>query len=326
MNKDFIGGMKELAEETRALNLEKDEDINEIANLGRALSSPIRLEILRALNVHPMTAGDIGKKFSLPFSSVMHHMQMLEDANLVHTEVMTKNKKQIKWYSYCCARNLLLLRKQTEMISDKHDFFTVSVAVGDFIDAKFGKDCGMASETEHLMSNQPWNVFSPQRHSAQIIWTNSGYVTYAIQNSYATGQLPRSVNLSLEICSEANGYNHNYPSDITFYINDVELCTWTCPGDFGDRYGKYTPDWWFAESTKYGLLTNVTVRRSGVYVNETLMNPNVTIKDLSLEKGNRTTFTIGVKENAVHKGGLNIFGEKFGDYPQDIVFTAIYDK
>ena len=28
---------------------------------------------------------------------------------------------------------------------------------------------------------------------------------------------------------------------------------------------------------------------------------------------------IGVKEDAVHKGGMNLFGNGFGDYPQDIV-------
>jgi len=33
---------------------------------------------------------------------------------------------------------------------------------------------------------------------------------------------------------------------------------------------------------------------------------------------------IGIKEDAAHKGGINIFGDGFGDYPQDIVLKLSY--
>ena len=72
-------------------------------------------------------------------------------------------------------------------------------------------------------------------------------------------------------------------------------------------------------------MTTVSVRKSGVYLNGELINKRVTISDLKLDSGNRTTFTIAVKETAEHLGGFNIFGEKFGDYNQAIVFTAITD-
>jgi predicted transcriptional regulator len=40
-----------------------------------------------------------------------------------------------------------------------------------------------------------------------------------------------------------------------------------------------------------------------------------------LKETNRIKLTIGIKEDAVHKGGINIFGKNFGDYPQSIVMT-----
>ena len=36
------------------------------------------------------------------------------------------------------------------------------------------------------------------------------------------------------------------------------------------------------------------------------------------------TLGIEVKNNAQHPGGFNLFGSKFGDYAQPIIFTATY--
>ena len=40
---------------------------------------------------------------------------------------------------------------------------------------------------------------------------------------------------------------------------------------------------------------------------------------VELEEQEYISVRIGVKEDAVHKGGMNLFGNGFGDYPQDIV-------
>lgn len=130
----------------------------------------------------------------------------------------------------------------------------------------------------------------------------------------------------LEICSEASGYNETYQSDISFFINDKRLCVYTSPGDFGARYGKFTPDWWYKESTKYGLLVTIAVTDKGIWLNGELVNKNITLNDLNLSNGNRILLRIEVEENAKHKGGFNIFGEKFGDYDIPIVFTAYMKK
>ena len=160
---------------------------------------------------------------------------------------------------------------------------------------------------------------------AQILWSRSnGFVEYAVQNGYALCGTLDEISFSLELCSEALGYNHNYPSDITFWINGVELCTFACPGDFGNRYGKFTPPWWFVDSTKYGLLTTISIMDSGVYLNGKLVNKNVDINALGLKESNRTLLKIGIKDDALHKGGFNIFGDKFGDYNQSIIFNATY--
>src|SRR5690606_1909033 len=103
------------------------------------------------------------------------------------------------------------------------------------------------------MIDDPRYFSDPDHIHAKHLWFASGYVEYRIPNYTVTTQTITGVTISLEICSEAPGFNENWPSDITFSLNDVALGTWTCPGDFGKKRGAYTPDWW-VNMTQYGLL------------------------------------------------------------------------
>lgn len=306
-------------------DIENSEDTNAIALLGRALSSPVRIEILRMLNQKPMLLSEIANTLDLQLSSAAFHLRVLEDAGLTQYEFSTKRKGTLKWYSYSLSKNIILQMRAPLGANALPEHRIMHVPIGDYIDAEFDFYCGFASEKQQLMENEPHKAFITERHSAQILWSrHSGFVTYALPNDYATDGELNHIALSAELCAETNGYNNDYPSDITFWINGIELCTWTCPGDFGDRYGKYTPEWWYLESTKYGLLTNITVKKTGVYLNEQLINKQIGLSDLHLSNGNRTTFRIGVKKDAKHRGGFNLFGDQFGDFHQPIIFTASY--
>jgi predicted transcriptional regulator len=45
----------------------------------------------------------------------------------------------------------------------------------------------------------------------------------------------------------------------------------------------------------------------------------VALQDLDLDDHPWITVRIGIEEDAVNIGGMNIFGSRFGNYPQDIV-------
>lgn len=307
--------------------MENTQDTNEIALLGRALSSPIRIEVLRLINKKPYLLSQLANKLDIQLSSMAVHMKILEEAKLVTVEYSAKKKARLKWYTYAPAKFLVVQTRDLYNSNDLDESTVIPIAIGDYIDAEFDEYCGFASETECLMNHARHDAFCADRHKAQILWNrNSGFVTYGIPNTYAQKDGLFDISFSLEICSETSGYNNSFPSDITFWINEKELYTWTCPGDFGDQYGKYTPSWWFPESTKYGLLVNLSVRNNGVYFNESLVNKQISLADLQLDKGQKTTFKVGVKQNAYHCGGFNLFGEKFGNYAQSIVFTALHRR
>jgi predicted transcriptional regulator len=172
--------------------------------------------------------------------------------------------------------------------------------------------------------DSPKAFFSPQRWQAQLIWFQQGYVEYRFPN-YAESHLSvRELSFSLEICSEAPGFMENWPSDITVSINGVELTTYRCPGDFGARQGNYTPCGWQNGKTQYGILKTFSVRQNGGFIDGSLVNPQISISSLNMENKPYISFKIEIKEDAQYVGGINIFGEKFGDYPQGIIMRVIY--
>ncbi|MGE4548644.1 MAG: autorepressor SdpR family transcription factor [Intestinibacillus sp.] len=52
----------------------------------KALSDPIRREILRLLQNGPMAAGDIAARFDVSGATVSHHLSLLREAGLVLDE------------------------------------------------------------------------------------------------------------------------------------------------------------------------------------------------------------------------------------------------
>ena len=56
------------------------EEIDALCSLGKALSSPIRIEIMQLLYEEGMIIGDIAKKLDLPASSTAFHLKILEEA------------------------------------------------------------------------------------------------------------------------------------------------------------------------------------------------------------------------------------------------------
>jgi predicted transcriptional regulator len=309
------------------LEVENIKDTTRLSAFGRALSSPVRIQMIRLVNKRNMLASEIATELGLPLSSTIFHLKILEEAKLVERIHSTKQKGTLHWYTYGLPKKTIVYLREIDgnKLQRNHLPYTHSVNIGDYIEAEFAAFCGIATERDHIMENSPHQAFLSGRHNAQIIWSNGyGSLSYAFPNDFTLNGNLSEISFSLEICSEARGFNSDYPSDITFSVNDIEVCIFTSPGDYGDRYGKFTPPWWYPESTKYGLLTNISIRDRGVFLNEKLVNKTIGLADLNLSNGHKMTFKLEVKKDAQHAGGFNIFGDKFGDYAQHINFTATY--
>ena len=129
--------------------------------------------------------------------------------------------------------------------------------------------------------------------------------------------------ISAELSSEAPGVNNNWPSDISFSLNEKHIGTWTSPGDFGDVQGIFTPDWWFPNWNQYGLLKLIVINQFGTYI-DGLKISDITINDFNLDNSSDMKFKFSVDDDAENIGGLTIFGKNFGNYAQDIKISISY--
>ena len=77
----------------------------------------------------------------------------------------------------------------------------------------------------------------------------------------------------MELSSEVPGTSADWPSDITLSVNGTEIGSWMSPGDFGDKRGVYTPDWWKLKGSQYGKLKSWRVTLDGTYVDGMKISP-----------------------------------------------------
>ena len=202
---------------------------------------------------------------------------------------------------------------------------SIEMPIGSYYDCDIIPTCGLASEIGPIDTyDKPASFFSPNRLQAQLLWFQQGFVEYRFQNALKKEFTLKELSFSMELCSEAPGYMEHWLSDITISCNDKELTTYRSIGDFGARRGRFTPAFWPNGQTQYGLLKIFSITNSGVYLDKELVNPNLTLADLHLDAKPYISLKIEIKNDAEHIGGINLFGEKFGDYPQGIIMNLVY--
>jgi len=291
--------------------------------VAKALASESRIEILKLLNTGSFNINEIAEKLNTPVSTTALNIKVLEEAGLIRTELQPGVRGSMK----LCSRKIdvihMNLSSPENTSLDNH--FYINMPIGNYVDCHVEPTCGIVSDKSFIdTDDNPRGFYNTQRTEAQLIWFAKGYVEYRFPNGILLHANPLSVEVSLELCSEAPNYRNNWPSDITMWINGIAVGTWTSPGDLGGRRGRLNPPWWSDASTQYGLLKTWKVNSSGSYIDEMYVSP-VTITQLKLKEKDYITVRIGIAEDAKNVGGVTIFGEKFGDYQQNIVMRIDYE-
>ncbi|MCI2049277.1 MAG: ArsR family transcriptional regulator [Lachnospiraceae bacterium] len=301
------------------INLNDEE---KICKVGKALSSPIRLEILKLLFEESLYIREIANKLNIPASSAAMHVNVLKEADLISFETQpgTRGGQKI------CHRNPDVLNiTLVNPFENIHKTASLEMPVGAYSYIKASPTCGLYS-TEGVIGEEDKiaSFLMPEHYKAGIIWTSSGYVVYRFANILPPERKPISLIFTLEMCSEAANYQEDWKSDISFMINEVPVVTWRSMGDYGARRGRLNPTIWQDGLSQYGTLVTVEITMNGTYINKEKKS-SVTIGDLKLERSDCIELWIGNREDAKYKGGFNIFGKGFGDYAQDIVMSLEYE-
>lgn len=299
-------------------------DPEHTAKICRALSSEVRLEILRHLVKHSMTISELAEKFYLPMSSMCLHIKTLREADLITVTPRPGVRG---------AQKLCGMKTSTVSV----DFFAhvnsvirkppvyVNMPIGNYCNCEISPPCGIASASSYLyQEDSPHGFYSQDRTEASLLWFAKGFLEYQFSNYFLLQDQVTRIEFSFEVCSEAPGYNNDWPSDITIELNHKHIVTFLIKGDYGGRKGIYNPSWWSDSITQFGEYKKLFVTHDGCYMDDHRVSDE-TIESLELMSGYFFSFILRVDGNSEHVGGMNLFGKHFGDYAQDIVMKIEYE-
>lgn len=304
------------------LKLNNENEAKYIEKIAYALSSPERIAIMKNLMYSNKSLSAISNELKIPITTVTRHINALADAGLIVIDYQPGIKGHAKYCAHAIRElTIKLAPENDESIEDQS--YSIEMPIGMFAHCHISAPCGLLGATQPLIKyDDPKQFFIPERGSAELLWFNIGHISYNFPTEPLYNHHCSSISFSFEACSETAYYNEKWPSDLSIYVNNVEVLTTTLPGDFGGRKGKFSPAYWSINSTQYGILKNIEINKKGVYENNVLVRSDIKFDDLNLYSGNAVQLRLEIKDDAVHRGGINLFGKNFGDYNQAIIMTV----
>jgi len=296
-----------------SLEINRSSDFRKVA---QALSGELRIRILELLQKGEKSLNEIASALEIPLSTATVNVQKLDEAGLISIEFRPGVRGTRKVCSLAYERIVFQLGETPRL---PYRVEQVSMPVGQFVHAEITPPCGICTAEKQLGNkDDPTAFFYPEKTEAQLIWLTTGWLEYRLPNILTESEKALSLEISAEICSEVPGHNNRAESDITLWVNGREISTWLSPGDFGGKRGKLTPRWWPLRLTQYGLPVTWRISGEGTFCNDERVG-DLTPDDLDLSSNPFISLRIGVKEDAEHPGGMNLFGSRFGNHPRDIL-------
>ena len=294
----------------------KEISASESVALFRALASESRARIIELLAERDLNINELSSALGLAQPSVTKHVQILEEAGLVVSDYLAGPQGMQK---RCRRVHDRIIVEMAPPSYPAEGIAEIEVPIGMFTNVDAHPPCGLAIKEKFIgLIDNPLSFFMPERANAELLWSSAGFIEYAFANTIPLQSAVTSIDLAMEIGSEAPGYDNDYPSDITLWVNDIEIGTWTSPGDFGGSRGRLNPGWWPDNLNQHGLLKVWRIDQSGASIDGVDLS-NVKVQDLNIRPWQATKIRLGVKADAVHQGGFTIFGKCFGNYDLDIV-------
>ena len=297
--------------------------MEELASFGKAISSELRIQIVLYVAKHPgIGLMELSQKFGVSRAAITQNIKILSAAGLI--ELGESGEKSSARKGCFLTEDSFLLNFRPQLLTQK--IYATEIPIGQYSDFAITPTCGIATPEELIGKvDDPAYFDDPRRSQAGILWFSTGFVEYRLPNYLQPGQELSELQLSFEVSSEAPGVAENWPSDLIFSLNGEEIGSWTSPGDYGDVWGRYTPDWWDPNWNQYGLLKLLTINGAGTYMDGRMISPK-SIKALSLTNESELRFRIAAPAEAQNAGGCTLFGRGFGNYNQGLKFKIIYTE
>ena len=301
------------------LNLSDSEKMSQVA---RALSVPTRVEILRLLGrENIMSVHEIAKKFSIPASTASVHIRVLEQAGLVTCERMSG----IHGVNKMCSKKVHQIQFHLLEPSEENIRQLVqNIPIGAYSEASgIVAPCGLASSAGPIGAyNRPVCFFMPERLNAQVLWLKNGTLRYLFASVTDKSVDIESLVLSMEVCTQ--GEIDTIPqTELHIKINGCDLGGVLINARQDGLRGTLNPDWWPDVITQHGELCVWKVTRQGSFLHNHFLS-DVTLEDLHLLDSESITMDIDLPAGREFSSGMNLFGNRFGNYDQALQMVITY--
>ena len=300
-----------------------------VSQIVKALSSEVRLEILNLLSLEDMNIQTLTDRLGLGKTTVLTHLNILEEAGFIKTNYIpgTVGNQKICQKVY---DRLIFNFSPGKAEADKQNYYEVNVPVGNYFDFEVYPPCGLASKNNVIKKwDDPEIFYDPERVGAGLVWCSYGFIEYKIPLSRPfEHSSPSRIEIKLELSAQGGVARHralSLPdyidrkhltdgcSDVTFWVNGIEAGTVNVQEYSRGGGGKYTPTWW--KGSNYGKPVTLMLEEDRIVINGRPY-PQLSIRDFNIMDPMR--LRIGIKKEAAHISGFNIYGAGFGNYSKDI--------
>ena len=299
-----------------------------VAPVVKALSSDARLKILSLLSDGDMNVQAIAAALGLSKTAALAHVNVLEQAGFITS----------KYHSGSAGSQRICHKEYDRLVfdfdpqkseADEETYYESEIPVGNYFGFDAWAPCGLATHNRIIRKwDDPTSFFSVERVEASLVWTAFGYLEYHIPlDPLFIGRRITKIKMVMEIAAHQMVQTHKalcLPpdisaeqitddiSDVTFWVNGVEIGTHTVYVGTEREEAVYTPTWWRTQPY-HGEPVHISINDGGCFINRERTYDMTATQLLSLQD-RFFTLRLGIKKDAAHMNGIMLFGRNFGKY------------
>ena len=154
------------------------ENIEELRSVAHALSTELRLNIVRYIASGGKSINELARALAVPVSTVALNVQVLEKAGLIVCDTQPGARGTLKLCNRRIDRLMINLSPELHQEAQRRTF---SMPVGGFVRVgDVAPTCGLAAaEGPYGMDDAPEAFYHPHRFGASLMWMREGFVEYA---------------------------------------------------------------------------------------------------------------------------------------------------
>lgn len=279
-----------------------------------ALGSPVRREILDYILADPgVTLTVLANRMHLTGGALTAHVKILSAGGLIKLESAV-GKRGVCKKCYAVMDKMLLDLAADYNATDRAKF---EIPLGRYSECDIAPYCAIASKTAYIGERDDPRYFTyPEREAAALLYFRRGKITYPLPQVLRRNQTAKSLSVSFEISSKHAGFGRSGESEVTFYLCQKAVGTHAVDGEFFERRGYLTPEWYDDGYGQYGSLKTLSCTESGTFLDGIRLS-GITPADLNLSSP-----SFGLSAST----GVMLFGAGFGDYDTSIEYRVEYAK